>query len=349
MSGPRPPIFSRGLALAIFGALLCSQCSLVAQTPNTKAQAEQSGFGIELEAEPVLRPAELPRAALGALSEDKRVAFCLKKNGIDGKELSSRWFIASEIHLDGPEEADFVVLPSGRLPDTPAAEISQNACLVGANTAQMWVLRKTQAGFEVVLSQIGLGMNVLSTRTNGLRDIRVGAVVGMAYACAIEYKFDGKAYQVSRRTSQMTGAEVPASLSGYETRNPLVQSRGETPELVRAEARAWIWERWRTHRLSYLRTQTHDDDADETTTYYIAPNEKRGWEVTIEKHRILQPTTAQGSITEDDLAIATDVERTEPGAEDAWRSPVFPGTENLPASKYRLRFRDYAERIIGTL
>jgi len=337
------------IVLVVVSAVLCVPCLLIAQTSKSSPpnQAEQSDFGIDSD-EPMQRPAELPRTALDALSEDKRVAGCLNENGLSAKELPSNWFVASQIHLDGPKEVDLVVLPGGRIPGTPAGEVSPNACLVGANTAQMWVLRQTQTGFQVVLSQAGLGMNVLSTRTNSLRNIQVGAVVGMAYGNTTEYRFDGKQYQIARRTSGESGAQVPTELSGYETRDPLIQLPGQTAESVLAPARAWIWERWKAHKLSYLKVKTEGDEAEETTTYYIAPADD-GWGVTIQRHRILRATPTQGTVVEDNLSVATEVDRTEPGAEDSWRSPVISETEKLPESKYRLRFRDYAERIIATL
>jgi len=335
--------------LVVVSAVLCAPHLLIAQTSkHTLAnQVEQSDFSIDSD-EPMQRPAELPRTALDALSEDKRVAGCLNENGLSAKELLSNWFVASQIHLDGPNEVDLVVLPGGRIPGTPAGEVSPNACLVGANTAQMWVLRQTQTGFQVVLSQMGLGMNVLSTRTNGLRNIQVGAVVGMAYNNTTEYRFDGKQYQIARHTSGESGAQVPTELSGYETRDPLIQLPGQTAESVRGQARAWIWERWVTHKLSYLNVKTHDDEAEETTTYYIAPADD-GWGVTIQRHRILRATPTQGTIVEDDLSVATEVDRIEPGTEDSYPVQAISDAEKRPESKYRLLFLDYAERTIAVL
>lgn len=342
-------MFSAQTVLAVVSAALCVPCLLNAQSSkrSTPNQTEQADFGIE-EAGSLQRPVELPSAALDALSKDERVAHCLEKNGLSAKELPSNWFVASEIHLDGPNKADLIVLPGGRIPNTPIGEISQNACLVGANTAQMWVLRKTQIGFQLVLSQVGLGLNVLSTRTRGFRDIRVGAAVG-GYVDAIEYKFDGTSYQVSKRTSELFGAKLPSELSGYETRKSLIQLAGQSRESVCAQARAWIWQMW-WQRRSYLKIKTRDDKADETTSYYIAPDTKGEWQIIIKTHRVLRATPTQGSITEDRLSIATDVERIEPTTEGMSHRPrVIPDTENVPESKYRLQFLDYGERIIATL
>jgi len=143
-------MFSTWTIPLVVSVVLCVPHVLTAQTSKSSApnQTEQFAFGIELEAEPVQRPVELPRAALDALSEDSRVARCLGRNGLSAKQLPSNWFVASEIHLDGPDEADLVVLPGGRIPDTPEGSISPNVCLIGANTAQMWVCGKRRLAFN---------------------------------------------------------------------------------------------------------------------------------------------------------------------------------------------------------
>ena len=107
------------LALVAVGAVLCLPHVLTAQHAKPKEQKEQSDFGIELEAVPIQRPVTLRRAALDALSKEASVASCLENEGLSSEELPANWFVASEIHLDGATESDLVVLPGGRLPDTP--------------------------------------------------------------------------------------------------------------------------------------------------------------------------------------------------------------------------------------
>lgn len=259
------------MALVVVSAVLCLPQVLAAQHAKPKEQAEQSDFGIELEAVPIQRPVTLQRDALDALSKDASVASCLENEGLRSSELPANWFVASEVHLDGANKGDLVVLPGGRLPDTPKGEISPNACFLGANTAQMWVLHNIQRGFKLVLSQIGLGMSVLPTRTNGLRDIEVGAAVG-GYDDSIDYKFDGESHKIAGRTSNLIGAELPHSLSAFKTRKMLVQSPAQTSETVRGEARAWIWRQWREHETSYLTVKIYDGASEETSSYFIAPD-----------------------------------------------------------------------------
>jgi hypothetical protein len=340
--------FALKRALLMIIAVLCGPHLLIAQHTNANDQKEQSGFGIELGLNPILRPVDLPRAALDALSKDKRVVFCLKKYGLSPEELPANWFIASEIHLDGPNERDLVVLPSRRLPNTPAGEISQNACLPGANTAQMWVLRGNQIDFQLVLSQVGLGMSVLSTRTSGLRDIRLSAAVG-GYYDSIDYKFDGQLYEITGRSSELIGAELPRTLAGYETRKQLIQSRDQSSEDVRAQARAWIWLRWEARKTSYLRLKTHDSKGEETCSFFIAPTSSGEWQVTIQVHRIVRDEHTQRGITEYQLSIANEIQRVEPTEDDSHSPRVISGNEGLPESDYKLQFRDYGERTVATL
>jgi len=337
------------LALTVQVAVFSVSHVLMAQQTRAKEQKEQSAFGID-DAVPIVRPVTLSRAALDALSRDERVVSCLEGESLKVKELPANWFVASEIHLDGPNETDLVVLPGGPLPDTPAGEISPNACLVGANTAQMWVLRKTQDGFKLVLSQIALGMTVLTTRTNGLRDVQVGAVVG-GYADSIDYKFDGQSYRIAGRTSELIGAKLPQTLSAFKTRKLLVQLPAETPEAVRAQARAWLWQQWKRRNPSHLKLETHDESADETSSYFAAPGENGSWQVTIQVRRIVRDNAATASehrITEKELLVATEVQRIEDKADDMHASRVM-SEEVLPESKYKLQFLDYAGRTVASL
>ncbi len=339
------------LALVVVSAVLCLPQVLTAQHAKPKRQEEQSDFGIELEVAPIQRPVALERAALDALTDDAGVASCLENEGLSPKVLPANWFVASEIHLDGANESDLVVLPGGRLPDTPKGEISPNACFLGANTGQMWVLRSTQRGFKLVLSQIGLGMSVLTTRTNGFRDIEIGAFVG-GYDDSINYKFDGESYKIAGRISNLMGAELPHSLSAFGTRKMLVQLPAQTSETIRGQARAWIWHQWQEHKASYLTVKIHEEASEETSSYFIAPGKNGEWQVIIQVHRFVydeNATASQFRITEKELLVASQVQRVEPTADEIHLPRVFSKDEILPESKYRLQFMDYGNRTVATL
>ena len=339
------------LALVVASAVLCLPQVLTAQHAKPKEQKEQSDFGSELEVVPIQLPITLRRAALDALSKDAGVASCLENEGISPNELPASWFVASEIHLDGENESDLVVLPGGRLPDTPKGEISPNACFLGANTGQMWVLRNTPRGFKLVFSQMGLGMSVHATTTNGFRDIEVGAVVG-GYDDSIDYKFDGESYKIAGRTSNLIGAELPHSLSAFRTKKMLVQLPAQTSEAVRAQARSWIWHQWKEHNAAYLTVEIHDEASEEISRYFIAPDKSGAWQVTIQVHRVVHDEDATASllrISERELLVASQVQRVEPTADEMHLPHVFSEDEILPQSKYRLQFLDYGSRTVAEL
>lgn len=171
----------------------------------------------------------------------------------------------------------------------------------------------------------------------------------MAYADLIVYKFDGQTYKIAARNSLMTEVEPPPSLSGYETRQ-IVQSPNQSPEPIRAQARAWLWSQWGTHKLSNLRLKTHDSAGDETTLYYVTRNSDGKWEVVIQAQDVLRPTASEGSITEDDLFAADEVQRIEPTGDDDLQPPrVIPDGESVPESQYKLEFLDYAKLDIARL
>lgn len=335
------------LSLVLITAVLSVPQALTAQHTKPKDPKEQSEFGIERDIIPIQRPVTLPQGALDVLSKDDRIASCLENDELSAEELPANWFAASEIHLDGPNETDLVVLPGDRLPDTPPDEPSANACLLGANTGQMWVLRQTRDGVRLVLSQVGLGLTVLSTRSNGLRDIQIGAA-GMGYVDSIDYKFDGQSYAIAARRTELGGAELPRALSAFKTRKLLVQLPGQPSKVVRAQARVWLWQQWSLKKYSYLKLKTRDEMAD----YFIGPGETGEWQIIIQVRRIVradQATASQHRITERQLLVATEIQRVEPTTDEMDNPRVISKDEILPKSKYRLQFLDDANRTVASL
>jgi hypothetical protein len=78
-----------------------------------KAQiSEQTGFSAEQDIAPVEKREVLPPEALPVLAQEKGVASCLESNELPMNRLPASWFAASRIHLGGPNETDFVVLPN---------------------------------------------------------------------------------------------------------------------------------------------------------------------------------------------------------------------------------------------
>ena len=158
-------------------SLLILVCSTYAQTSQKTAHAEQTRFGLE---EPIDRPASIPEDVLKILRQDSDVTTCELEAGSRDR-IPATWYEASRIHLDGTNRADLIVK-------------AKNACLMGPNLGPFWVFRKTAGGHDLVLSTVAVGVQILKNKTNGLRDIRIGAIVNLQPSY-VTYRFDGHAYQ----------------------------------------------------------------------------------------------------------------------------------------------------------
>ena len=160
--------------LALLIALAIGEASAQA---SRRSQKEQSHFGAEVA---IRKAAEIPTDVLSILREDKRNQTCLG-DGESPTNITSSWFVGSQIHLNGDGDADLVVT-------------ARNECLLGANIIPFWVFRNTRQGHELVLSVSALGLDVLNTKTNNYRDIRTSAATARA-AYTVIFKFDGKEYR----------------------------------------------------------------------------------------------------------------------------------------------------------
>lgn len=171
------------------------QPATLVRAQNTKSR-EQSHFNIEQgDVGSVTRPVSLPKGALDVLRRDQRIMHCARNQNISADQIPARWFIASEIHLDGPAETDFVVLPRFDLDLKPS-----NVCLMGANIGPFWVLAETPKGYKLVLATSALGLVVLDSRTKGYRDIK--NVSESNVVTTVVFKFDGQKYRVYRSSEK---------------------------------------------------------------------------------------------------------------------------------------------------
>lgn len=160
--------------------MVCLQLGFPQSKPG--AAAEQSHFSAE--DEEVRRAIEVPAPALDILRRDPRVAEAIKGQGIDAANIPKSWFLASEVHLAGPEERDVVVVGVGRL--------------AGANVTTFWVFRPRLHGFELLLKASAHDLAIRSTRTNGYRDIETLVATAVQSSRTV-FRFDGNRYaQVGR-------------------------------------------------------------------------------------------------------------------------------------------------------
>ncbi len=145
---------------------------------------EQSSFNMEDAV--VDHPAQIPKSALRVLVEDRHVAQQLRIHNLSPDQIPSSWFQTAEVHLDGGNEKDFVVIGKGDL--------------LGANVTPFWVIRNSDKGTQLVLAVPAHELRILKSRSRGFKDIWVGAVISGDLS-TITYHFDGEKYQVFQRGS----------------------------------------------------------------------------------------------------------------------------------------------------
>jgi hypothetical protein len=177
----------------LIAALLATASALGHSDESTK---EQWNFSSEQEYvnEPVRQPVTLSAEALEALAADQNVNACLKETGKSADQAFS-WFVASEIHLGGGDEIDYVVLPSLLSKAEQPGDMPDNACFRRANAAWFWALRNTRQGYKLVFSGAGHDLSVLRHRTNGFRDIKTStAIQAGGMISETVYRFDGRRY-----------------------------------------------------------------------------------------------------------------------------------------------------------
>ncbi len=161
--------------------------------------AEQSQYSMETDVVPIQHPVDVPESVVQLLRTDRLISNCARAAKMSPDQVPALWFVASEIHLDGPHERDLLV--QGR--DLHASP-SPNACLMGANIKPFWVFRKTQNDYSLVLSIGAHDLRVLRTRSKGFRDIEVSAMTAVTGYSAT-YRFDGDKYQASKTDSSLRG------------------------------------------------------------------------------------------------------------------------------------------------
>jgi hypothetical protein len=159
---------------------------------------EQSAFSLVKGngGEPVRHPIAIPRIALHALGKDDVVVRCMKFREIRPERLQAEWFVAAGVHLRRTAETDLVVMPRMLL-DHPEHERSESGCWDGVNDDPFWILRKTDLGYDVVLSESTDAMEILPVKTHGFRDVVLYSSSKDSFSSR-PMKFDGNRYADDR-------------------------------------------------------------------------------------------------------------------------------------------------------
>lgn len=189
------------LVLALF--VTVSMCIARGQNSTNDQKQEQTAFDAEpdLDVMHISKPAEIPEGALQVLRDlSRRPADCLKDSSVTPEQVPASWFIASAVHLNGPNEVDLVVLlnePAIADPKIPGG------CMLPANGNYFWVLGPGSANgkYSLLLESYGHRLEVLKSRTNGYRDIQIGAVNLRGSTTAL-YKFTVQQYQLAAKKTE---------------------------------------------------------------------------------------------------------------------------------------------------
>jgi hypothetical protein len=170
---------------------------LTSQAKDQHAQQtppqEQTSFGSEA---PVRSPVTIPDDALLVLTDflGQGTTNCLKNMAkLTPERVPASWFVASEIHLNGPNEVDLIVQPNN---DT--RELG-SGCLRGAHVVPFWVLTKGRR-YELLLATDADALQVLDSRTNGHRDIQTTAHTAISNTVLL-FKFFAQ-YQLSKKRTE---------------------------------------------------------------------------------------------------------------------------------------------------
>jgi len=156
-----------------------------AQTAARPRIKEQSLFGAEEEA--VDRPVKVPDGALDILRKDEQVVRYLESEQKSPDELTTEEFLASEIHLNGRDEVDLVVMGGGHLR--------------GANVITFWVFRRLREDYKLVLKVAANGLKVQTALWKGFRNISTATPIAGS-AVEMLYRFDGERYVRYREKSE---------------------------------------------------------------------------------------------------------------------------------------------------
>lgn len=197
MTAPLAVRFKQLVWCVVLGALLAPQRGALGQDSGSDRDTEQTVFDAEAGSSHMLvrQPAEIPDSALQVLRDTLTggVFNCLKARGTTPAQAPASWFLASAIHLNGPNEIDLVVLPNVSTIANPA---NPGGCLLPAHGGPFWVLAPGIASgrYGLLLATYGLRLEVLNSRTNRYRDIRIGA--GRTTSL---YKFTVQQYQLAEK------------------------------------------------------------------------------------------------------------------------------------------------------
>lgn len=142
---------------------------------------EQTSF---VEDSPLDRTVPIPQNVLRLLSQREEVKENLQEVSEAERKDLAQFFSASQIHLGPADEIDLIV--------------KGNEGMGGADNASFWVVRSAYKNPVIVLWEGANGLEVLTTRTNGYRDIRSDWASASTQVTSL-YQFNGTEYKLARK------------------------------------------------------------------------------------------------------------------------------------------------------
>ena len=164
--------------------LVCLYC-LEAEAQRVSKSHEQLHFSAEDET--VQHPANIPQDAWNILQKDSYVQNVLHDENLTAEQLPQSWFLASAVHLDGPQESDLVVIARSEL--------------MGANVTTFWLFIQTPKGMKLVLTAPAHDLFIKSSRSHGHRDINMVGMTAIRILSVI-FRYDGDQYRESSSSDQ---------------------------------------------------------------------------------------------------------------------------------------------------
>jgi hypothetical protein len=301
---------------------------------RTTAQELQETFShppksFSAEDDKLPHPVPLPNCVRRLLASDQHVVNTLKYEQISPEKLPTDWFTASEQDLELTDGTLLVVMGAG--------------LMRGANINPFWIFRQSTNACDLLLTVGAHDVEILTTKTNRLPDIETIALTAVRYF-ENQYRFDGRNYQVVKRTSQPIGEEIPHNLSDFETRKPLIQGAGQSLDPILCEARAWLWRQWRLEKPSYIKVILHSKEGDATTTTYFIRRASSDLSLMIQTHRILADRVPHSGAlrrsVEDEIVLAVDIERRLALKNNPDRKTKVPENQEVSPDSYELYFND---------
>jgi hypothetical protein len=160
--------------------LVCLYC-LEAEAQRGSKSHEQLHFSAEDET--VHRPADIPQDAWKILQKDSYVQNVIENENLTAEQLPRSWFLASAVHLDGPQENDLLVIANDKL--------------AGGNVVTFWLFMQTPKGIKLVLTAPAHDLFIKSSRSHGHRDIIMAGIT------EVILRYDGNQYRVSSSSNQL--------------------------------------------------------------------------------------------------------------------------------------------------